>query len=487
MSTRIPGTLSCVVVVAALASASRGQGGITPEIKLDETGWESTIVTDGTGVVVVAWMHQPWPGTSKTLARLRSTDHGATWSQFNEQNDTVAGNGSLDPALAQNPGNGDFYFGWLGPGGGGPEFKFKRSTDGQDLTAPVQVVVAAGGPLDVDRPWLATSASFVYGNWYRRSSLDLRFKRGAVQGDETVDWSGAAVTYCLRTDPQDQKMAFGPPTPIARGSSGYLYSMSKQVKTDSPFDGNAIRVHRSTNDGTSWDTAGYTFTTLDTHPDGYQRPSDFGLFNMHIVADPSSSNVWAFYVDFETRYCGDPTSQHKVSVLYCRRSTNHGQDWSSPVQVIPNSVYSSIACETENFGMLPDENENYVVDGYYRIARVWSCLDAAGRIHVVWMDSREGKHPAAADDNRDLWRVYRSVSSDGGQTFSSLVLPVSTTTSVGGSGNPHAGLFYPPGDHLGCAADDAYLYVTWPDTRHYDDMQPGQAGRIYFRRFQLSP
>ncbi|MCC7293703.1 MAG: exo-alpha-sialidase [Phycisphaerales bacterium] len=209
---------------------------------------------------------------------------------------------------------------------------------------------------------------------------------------------------------------------------------------------------------------------------------------MHILADPATSNVWAFYVEFDNRLCGDPAGQQKVSILNCRRSVNNGHDWSVPVQNIPGSVYSTLACGPENFAKLPDEQDDYVLDGFFRIGRVWSCLDSAGRIHVVWMDNREGVHPDPLTyPHRDFWRVYRSVSSDGGLTWSSVVLPVSTASSLGGFGNPHPGSFYPPGDHLGCCADDQYLYVTWPDARHYAEMAPDQAGRIYVRRFNLTP
>ncbi|MCC7293702.1 MAG: exo-alpha-sialidase [Phycisphaerales bacterium] len=177
MSTRFPGTLSCVVIVLALTSASRGQGGLSPEILLEETGFEPTIATNGSGVVVVAWLDQNWPGTAKDIERRRSGDRGLSWGLAGPQ---VSDGGALDPTVATNPANGDVYFGWQTGSVNGSQFKFRRSPDGSDLSVPSQLVASSGNSQGIDRPWLTASGPSVYSNWYAKPDLLLRFKRGVV-------------------------------------------------------------------------------------------------------------------------------------------------------------------------------------------------------------------------------------------------------------------------------------------------------------------
>ncbi|MCC7290714.1 MAG: exo-alpha-sialidase [Phycisphaerales bacterium] len=482
MFVRKPELAVSVVLLLMTASDLLAQGSLS-EFLIDGDGWEPTLATDGNGVVVVAWMD--WNGSTKSIQRRRSTDRGATWESAGP---TVSGDGpGVDPTVATNPANGDFYFGWqeaVNDVQAPLEVRSRRSVDGSMFDAIE--TLASGNVLDIDRPWLTASAYSVYGNWLQPNIDRLRFIRGVVDpfnGD--VDWGqNPTVSYAVVSGGADK---LAPPTPVVKGTGTTLFSLSKQVKNDDHVTGNAVRVHRALDEGVTWNVAGNTFTTFDNSPDGYWEPDDLGMFNMHVIADPASSNVWAFYVDYEARVCGDPPGARKVALLQCRKSTDSGTTWGDPVQVISNTIYGTLPCEPSNYAKLPDDDGNFVRDGYFRIARVWACRDAMGRLHVVWVDNREGKQPDVTQyPNRDFWRVYRSVSADGGSTWSAVVSAVSTANSLGGYGDPDGVVYAPPGHHLGCAADGQILYVTWPDSRHFATMTD-TAGRIYVRRFALVP
>lgn len=315
-----------------------------------------------------------------SIKRRRSTTYGNPLGSW-ENAGSVSGTGGVDPALAFNPANNDFYFGWLHNDFSGISMRFRRSPDGNVMDSSQTVVSGFA-----DRPWLSASALSVYANSHPTGSA-LRFKRGIVDPQtEAVDWSGVEVTYAELTA-SGEGYVFCPPTPIAKGAGVegqggniYLYSMSKQFDQTDPdhHTGNVIRVHRSTNHGATWDTQGHILTDLDNHPDGYWYREDYGMFNMHILADPAGSDVWAFYVDYEERECGEPGPARRAAVLYCCKSTDHGASWNPPVSVIPQSIYSTLPCSPANYGKLRDDEDNYARDGHFRIGRCGPAVTPTG-------------------------------------------------------------------------------------------------------------
>lgn len=162
----------------------------------------------------------------------------------------------------------------------------------------------------------------------------------------------------------------------------------------------------------------------------------------------------------------------KAMVLYCLRSANDGLSFPTLTRVFMPPLPTAV------FGTVPPNNS----PGFFRIGRVWSCIAPNGRVHLVWMDNREGRVGDTGDDaTRDKWRVRRAYSDDKGLTWTVPEAPVSDQPSIGGYGIPDPignESHIPPGDMIACDADDGFLYVAWTDTRN----APGTP-QVYFRRY----
>jgi hypothetical protein len=209
--------------------------------------------------------------------------------------------------------------------------------------------------------------------------------------------------------------------------------------------------------------------------------------------------VYVFYTEHRDKLTS--AGLQMVAVLFCRRSKDAGVTWEAPVQVIPDTVYASLPGRGA-FAQVPDNQSSEdpgglrMMPGYFRVARVWSCLDANGHLHVVWFDNRAGKSPETRNwftqaCETDYWRVHRVECGDPlaeQMLWNTGVLEVSGL-SIGGTGIP-SGLqmrpWCPPGDFLSCDADASYLYVAWPDTSDYPITREDQ-GRVKLRRIGVQP
>lgn len=156
---------------------------------------------------------------------------------------------------------------------------------------------------------------------------------------------------------------------------------------------------------------------------------------------------------------------------------------------------TTVADPPNGYGTVPPNGSGNTA-GFYRIGRVWSCVDGRGHIYVAWMDNRAGvwlpgdvaPHEISALGERDKWRVYFSVSSDQGMTWADPVA-VSTANSMGGFGRPNiddsapGANHIPPGNLLSCDADWDKVYIAWPDTRNWMASDPNERVRVYVRTF----
>jgi hypothetical protein len=205
-------------------------------------------------------------------------------------------------------------------------------------------------------------------------------------------------------------------------------------------------------------------------------------FNYHVTRDPnpSSTNVYAFYVRNEASGYLSPPDRN---VLYCRASFNGGATWNGEVRVfIPPSPPQN------GFAPVPP-NCNGDANGFYRIGRVWSCVDDNGYVYVAWMDNRYGKF--SGDTSKDYWHVFCSRSTTEGDTWSTPIRVSGSTSdpqgtaSVGGfNATEWNGNHVPPGDFLTCDADNNRLYVAWPDSRETQN-GPSYPIVVYFRRIDF--
>lgn len=220
--------------------------------------------------------------------------------------------------------------------------------------------------------------------------------------------------------------------------------------------------------------------------DGFASARDYSMTTDHIACDPSTSvtvnRVYAFYVRNEMWQDGV-----RHNVLHCKTSLKGGDSWIEPEATVPTINESNLP--PNGFAVVP-QNCSGNTDGFYRIGRVWSCVDDNVYVYVAWMDNRYGKYNAT---DRDYWHVFCSRSTNLGATWSTPIRVSGTTSSdpvqikasasIGGYG-PFRGDWVPPGDFLTCDADQNRLYVAWPDSRD-NQGTPAALTKVYFRSIQF--
>ena len=214
--------------------------------------------------------------------------------------------------------------------------------------------------------------------------------------------------------------------------------------------------------------------------DGFPPDRDQKMVTDHITCDPRTSvqRVYAFYVRNEKATWG------RHNVLYCKASTDGGDSWQPEHAVF---TISEAELPPNGFSDVPP-NSSGNTQGFYRIGRVWSCVDQNGNVYVAWMDNRYGEFGTT---DKDYWHVFCSRSTNQGANWSPPIRVSGTTdinmsASIGGYGNPFGNHenHIPPGDFLTCDADIDHLYVAWPDSRD-NQGTPTAPTKVYFRRIQF--
>ena len=480
MNKRLLQAVFCVLLVAPRFAHSQ------PTNVLIGYGVEPSIITNRTGGgvshVTISWM-----GVGDQLNEIwtrPSFNSGASWlatAYLDGSNELIA----YDPtmAVATSPVCGtNFYFGWLDTVdsvGLLHNIQTKESPDGQDLSNPISSLLAL--PLTkIDRPWLLGADDRVYASWaFKEAGYQyLKFKRGVLCFNPAIiNWSVYQESSYASVEISPLGLVSNPA--IARGPGDYAYGLALQHDLTDPLSGdNMLSVYLSSDGGQTWTVQGDVLEYLgDPNPLGWDPAREAQMANFHIVGESDDDNVYAFYVT--NVYAGI----NQAHALYCRTSNDNGDTWNVRVR-----VSDFPAPPSQGYAEVPKSGGGNE-DGYYRIGRVWSCVDDFGNVHVVWFDNRLGLSNYT-DPERDYWQVFHSQSSDNGQTWSAPEL-ISEVPSVGGFALPHfrSGDWWwtPPGDFLACDADSQYLYISWPDSRAWYppfgiDRQP----IIYFARVPLS-
>lgn len=421
----------------------------------------------------------------EVIGRTVTTNRGSTWlpnlsDLFNPSFNTRA----YDPSLAAKPDGGPFLYTYLqfGEGSGGsPTAWYNTSPNGETLNLAADDDAAEVVP---DREW-ALYGVHPYLSWVNSiSPTQIRLIKGEPGSGGAIVWptsSAMALEAVAGTN-------LVPHPAIARGladaTKTMVFAMGLQFKAGEPkSDDNEVRVVRSTNGGGMWGLfpVNVLFEYKDSY-DGFVADRDRKMAQFHIVGDHGTSearksSVYAFYVRNEMGPLIVPQD-----VLYCKVSNDNGATWSGEKPVFPQSF---VTPPSHGYAPVPP-NDSGNPNGFLRIGRVWSCVDGQGRVHVVWFDNRAGKYVLAEGDppeyeGRDLWRVYRSMSTDGGNTWSAAAA-VADGLSLGGFGQPPDSIKHaPPGDFISCDADWDRLYVAWCDSRDFRNSNPDLRSRVYVR------
>jgi hypothetical protein len=371
----------------------------------------------------------------------------------------------------------EMYFGW----DANPKNQyFQRSPSG---TFVDQSSVMGSG----DRPWLVANTASLY-----LSALGS-VKHAAIppSGSGFVDWSDSPVLV-FTADPGTTLVGN---FPVATHSDSapppneQVFLLAREYASGAS-PGNIIRIRRANCEGEQCGSQGITWSAdiVDVNvsgADGFPPARDGRMVTDHIACDPRTSvtptRVYAFYVRNEMATWG------RHNVLYCKASTDGGDTWGSEVMVY---TISQSDLPPHGFAVVPP-NSSGNTDGFYRIGRVWNCVDDNGYAYVTWMDNRYGEYrPGNVDTPEDYWHVFCARSTDQGQTWSTPIRVSGTSdpqgsASIGGYGNPFATeSWIPPGDFLTCDADVNRLYVAWPDTRA-NQTNSGAFTNVYFRVVQF--
>ncbi|MBN2537352.1 exo-alpha-sialidase [candidate division WOR-3 bacterium] len=321
----------------------------------------------------------------------RSTDAGATWSNP----DTLM----IDPGYAEDgdpvicvDDSGTIYYFWLSfdrsPQRG--DVVLTKSTDWGRTWGPI-LNVTPGTPSSLDdKPWATIDGDDVYLTWYEYgTSFDLKFKRSTDRGQ---NWS-AGVTVG----------SSGNGTFPFRGTGNDLYvgwGMSD------------IRLNKSTDLGATWSGQ----RTIISCP---WSPGSTPWRMNNIPSFGTSRDRTRLYVVF-----ADSRLQSNQTDVFFSRSTDAGQNWSTPVKV----------------------NDTQSGDGTHQFFP-WLAVDPFDRIHVAWHDSRAGSNRVGQ---------YYSYSDDSGATWAANVRVSDSAYQ--------AGTFL--GDYNACQADSNNVHVLWCDCRN---------------------
>jgi len=170
----------------------------------------------------------------------------------------------------------------------------------------------------------------------------------------------------------------------------------------------------------------------------------------------------------------------KRNVVYCKASYDGGDTWNGEQRVF---TLDQSALPPNGFAPVPP-NCDGDTNGFYRIGRVWSCVDDNHNVYVCWMDNRYGRYGTTC---KDYWHVFCSRSTNYGADWTTPIQVSGSTSdplgsaSIGGfMGHDHV----PPGDVLTCDADNNRLYAAWPDSRDSRN-EPSYPSQVYFRRIDF--
>ena len=387
------------------SSAMAGNGGeepsVGPQVRLDTGGGTSAsnettiaVAESNPNVIVAAWNDWRIGGDPPiNMGVALSTDGGGTWDDFLVRPPVgFQTNVEGDPMTAYDDRTGTVWVGAIAFSGGGQYVA--RLDPGDDEFQPSVMTDTSSG---VDKCWMAAGPQL---NQPDTTRLYIAYNRGIQWSDDMGDtWNsptslGSGIGFLPRV-----------------GSNGVVY-----VAYWNFSDG--MMLKRSTNNGASFSTH-LIATRMDVWgtQDGSRFPGTFRVPSMvYFDVDRDDPDMlYAAYFDTTNIVNG----QRNVDI-YFTTSVNQGTTWSEPV--------------------IANGDADPPGDQFWS----WIEADYAGRIHMVYLDSR---HTVQNDNvTNGMFDAYYAWSGDGGQTWSEHRLTPGSFNS-NNDGLPRGSQFL--GDYLG--------------------------------------
>lgn len=315
-----------------------------------------------------------------------------------------------DPMTAHDPRTGDIWVGGISADEEGGVFVARKNPGLVTFRPSVMTFVGSG----VDKPWMvagrppstpAATHLYVAFNFGLQTSTDL----GETWGAPVLLEPG--IGYLPRVGPD-----------------GTLYVAVSDFET--------VRVQASFDGGATVEPPMLAATRMEIYDPftAVQIPGTFRVapFN-YLAIDPDRGRLYFMWFD-TTSVSGGETEVD----LYLTHSDDAGTTWATP---------SVLALPGDQF--FP-----------------WLEVDASGRLHVVFLDTR---NTVQLDSDTVAWLdAYYAYSEDGGATWAEARLtPTSWSTALADPMSPpFEGQFI--GDYLGLAVSGDRIYPVYPSTQHGD-------------------
>ncbi|MFT7678274.1 MAG: hypothetical protein ACI8QC_002260 [Planctomycetota bacterium] len=403
----------CLLALALSASAS-AQVNIGPAVRVD-TGGNAAANETSVAISPAAPLRllSAWNDYRVGNARLGvslSEDGGTTWlDQILRPPLAHQTVDEGDPMTAFDGRTGKMWAGGIAFGAGGGVFVAALEFGASAFTAPVMAKLTAAA----DKGWMAAGPDPLNPG---ASLLHIAYNQGLItSADEGQNWSS----------PLSLGSGFGFLPRV--GSAGELYVSFWS-------GGPPIFLWRSFDGGQSMLGPTQIANRMDFWTDGSDRvPGDFRVPPLPSMAvDPTTGDLHTIFCDTT-----DVTGLETNLDLYWTTSTDQGLNWSTPVVIHGDSTPTA--------------------DQFFP----WLEIDADGRLHVVWFDTR---HNAQLDaDPAALIDVHYAYSEDSGQSWSEQRI---TTSSFSSANDGFSGTFM--GDYLGLATAGGRTLIAYPDTSSGD-------------------
>jgi hypothetical protein len=411
-----------VNIPKATPAAADAAPRIGPQVRVDK-GTSFSVETAALSLpsnpseVFAAWYDgRQIPGTPNTLTRLAmaaSKDGGQTWNEsLLDVPPELLSRIAADPMLTYDPRTGTVWLGGVSLGSNAGVFVYRKDPGAASFGPPVTVIKDPA----VDKPWMAAAAD---PQDPTRTRLYITHNLGLqISTDLGNTWSAPV--------PLGEYPAFQPRT----GPNGELYIAYWDLA-----DG--VMIRRSFDGGRTLSAPIRAATRRDFWPlqqAGSRFPGKFRAAPFaYLAVDPRNGTLYVVYFDTTSVVNG----RYDVD-LYMTRSTDRGTTWSVPKVI--------------NGDATPPGDQFFP----------WIEVDAKGRLHVVFYDTR---NTPQEDDSAEAWiDAYYTVSADGGATWSEHRLTPAPFSSI--SPKPPGILSQFIGDYNGLAVAGDRAWPVYMSTQN---------------------